>query len=46
MDTLAASPELRGRLAAEGRRTIEQSYSFEVRMGKLRAVYDGLLGGS
>ena len=40
---LLADPDLRVRLAAAGRRTIEQSYSFEVRMAKVRAVYDQLL---
>ena len=39
-----ANPELRSRLAAAGRRTIEQRYAFAVRMKKVAAVYDELLG--
>lgn len=35
--------ELRSRLAANGRRTIEERYSFAVRMQKVVAVYNGLL---
>jgi glycosyltransferase involved in cell wall biosynthesis len=35
---------LRARLAAAGRRAVERDYSFTARMGKVRAVYDGLLG--
>jgi glycosyltransferase involved in cell wall biosynthesis len=35
--------ELRRQLAVAGRETIRQRYSFEVRMEKIRAVYDGLL---
>ena len=38
------SPELRSRLAAAGRRTIEERYSFAVRMQKVAAVYDELVG--
>jgi glycosyltransferase involved in cell wall biosynthesis len=33
---------LRTRLGAAGRRTIETSYSFEIRMRKIRALYDSL----
>jgi glycosyltransferase involved in cell wall biosynthesis len=36
--------DLRARLAAAGRRTIEERYSFRVRMEKMRAVYDEVLG--
>ena len=39
-------PELRRQLALSGRDTIEQSYSFAVRMKKVRAVYDDVLGRS
>jgi glycosyltransferase involved in cell wall biosynthesis len=41
---LLADPDRRRTLAAAGRRTIEQRYSFAVRMAKVRAVYDSLLG--
>jgi glycosyltransferase involved in cell wall biosynthesis len=34
----------RARLAVAGRQTVEDGYSFATRMGKVRAVYDGLLG--
>jgi glycosyltransferase involved in cell wall biosynthesis len=34
----------RTRLGAAGRRTVADHYSFTARMGKIRAVYDGLLG--
>ena len=37
-------PELRAALAAAGRQTIEDRYSFAVRMQKVAAVYDELLG--
>ena len=40
---LLCDAELRTRLAASGRKTIEQSYTFEARMAKVRAVYDDLL---
>jgi glycosyltransferase involved in cell wall biosynthesis len=40
---LLADAELRGRLAAAGRRTIEDRYSFRVRMDKMSAVYDDVL---
>jgi glycosyltransferase involved in cell wall biosynthesis len=36
-------PELRQALAAAGRRSIDEHYSFAVRMKKVVAVYDGLL---
>jgi glycosyltransferase involved in cell wall biosynthesis len=35
---------LRARLSQAGRRTIETNYSFEIRMQKIRALYDNLLG--
>jgi glycosyltransferase involved in cell wall biosynthesis len=38
-----ADADLRARLAAAGRRTIQSRYSFEVRMEKVRGVYDRLL---
>ncbi len=41
---LAADAALRRRLAAAGRRTIEERYSFASRMQKMRAVYDRVLG--
>ena len=37
-------PGQRRELAAAGRTTIEQSYSFAARMSKVRAVYDDVLG--
>ena len=40
---LTAERTMRERFAAAGRRTIETRYSFAVRMGKLRALYDELL---
>ncbi len=40
---LLTDPTLRGRLAAAGRRVIEERYSFRARMDKVRAVYDELL---
>jgi glycosyltransferase involved in cell wall biosynthesis len=40
---LMTSAELRARLAAEGRRTIEHHYSFAVRMQRIREIYDELL---
>jgi glycosyltransferase involved in cell wall biosynthesis len=40
---LLADADLRGRLAAAGRRTVEDRYSFRVRMERMRAVYDELL---
>ena len=39
---LTAERTMRERFAAAGRRTIETRYSFAVRMGKLRALYDEL----
>jgi glycosyltransferase involved in cell wall biosynthesis len=40
---LLADAGLRARLAAAGRRVIEERYSFRARMDKMRAVYDELL---
>jgi glycosyltransferase involved in cell wall biosynthesis len=40
---MLADAELRATLAATARRTIEQRYSFRVRMDKMRAVYDDVL---
>jgi glycosyltransferase involved in cell wall biosynthesis len=37
-------PDLRSQFAAAGRRTIDARYSFAVRMKKIAAVYDDLLG--
>jgi glycosyltransferase involved in cell wall biosynthesis len=37
--------ELRSKLAAAGRRTVEERYSFAVRMQKIAAVYDEVLAG-
>jgi glycosyltransferase involved in cell wall biosynthesis len=41
---LLGDPALRRRLAAAGRRTVEDRYSFAARTDKVRAVYDELLG--
>lgn len=41
---LLADPDRRRMLAAAGRRTMEERYSFALRMAKVRAVYDSLLG--
>jgi glycosyltransferase involved in cell wall biosynthesis len=41
---LLDDPDLRARLAAAGRRTVETGYSFLARMRAIRAIYDGLLG--
>jgi glycosyltransferase involved in cell wall biosynthesis len=41
---LLTDPDLRGRFRQEGRRTVENRYSFAVRMERLRASYDRLLG--
>jgi len=41
---LLADADLRGRLAACGRRTVEEKFSFPVRMERVRAVYDRVLG--
>jgi glycosyltransferase involved in cell wall biosynthesis len=46
LGTLLADSELRRRLAAAGRRTIEERYSFATRMDRVRAVYDELLDGT
>jgi glycosyltransferase involved in cell wall biosynthesis len=40
---LLTDANLRARLAAAGRRRIEDGYSFRVRMDKMRSVYDELL---
>lgn len=40
---LAGNPEERARLAAAGRKTIVEKYSFAVRMEKIRGIYDELL---
>ena len=40
---LACSPELRARLAAAGRTTVETRYSFAARMAKMRALYDEMI---
>jgi glycosyltransferase involved in cell wall biosynthesis len=45
VEWLAASAELRAGMARVGRGTIEQRYSFARRMEKIRALYDGLVGG-
>ena len=44
LSRLLTDPELRQRLAAAGRRRIEESYSFALRMEKMRRVYDQVLG--
>ena len=41
---LATDAPFRGRLAAAGRRTVEERYSFAARMDRVAAVYDELLG--
>jgi glycosyltransferase involved in cell wall biosynthesis len=41
---LLRDPDLCGRLARAGRRTVEADYSFAVRMDKLRLLYDRMLG--
>lgn len=41
---LVRDAELRARLAIEGRRTIEARFSFAVRMEKVHAVYQRVLG--
>jgi glycosyltransferase involved in cell wall biosynthesis len=40
---LLTSDDLRRTLAREGRKTIEERYSFRARMDKMRAVYDDVL---
>jgi glycosyltransferase involved in cell wall biosynthesis len=40
---LVADEVLRNRLAAAGRKTVEEKFSFQVRMDKIRAIYDLLL---
>jgi glycosyltransferase involved in cell wall biosynthesis len=43
---LVADEALRVRLGRRGRETIERDYTFEARMGRIRALYDELLGRS
>lgn len=42
--TLLGDKPFRERLARAGRETVERKYSFAVRMRKIRAIYDDLLG--
>jgi len=44
LERLLGDAGLRERLAENARRTIEDRYSFALRMAKVRAIYDGLLG--
>jgi glycosyltransferase involved in cell wall biosynthesis len=44
MSRLLSDPEARARLGQSGRRTVEESFSFRVRMEKIRAIYDQVLG--
>ncbi|HTU93910.1 MAG TPA: glycosyltransferase [Gemmataceae bacterium] len=44
INRLCDDAALRTRLSQAGRQTIETSYSFEIRMRKIRALYDDLLG--
>ncbi len=44
LSRLLGDAELRARLAAAGRRTVEGEFAFATRMNKVRAVYDALLG--
>jgi glycosyltransferase involved in cell wall biosynthesis len=41
---LLRDADLRARLAAAGRRTVENDYSFAARMEKIAGIYDSLLG--
>jgi glycosyltransferase involved in cell wall biosynthesis len=41
---LLGDPALRGRLGQAGRATVEADYSFDMRMQKIAAIYDDLLG--
>ena len=43
VERMAGDAALRTRLALAGRSTVEERYSFEVRMQKIRAIYDQLL---
>jgi len=44
LSKLLGDCELRQRLAAAGRQLVEQRFSFAVRMQRIRAIYDKLLG--
>ena len=44
IESLVSDPARREKLAAAGRTTIEQSYSFLLRMQKMARVYDAVLG--
>ena len=44
IDRLLNDRMLRARIATAGRRTVEKSYSFAVRMVRIRELYDRLLG--
>ena len=44
LSTLLSDRPLRERLARAGRETVEKKYSFAVRMQKILAIYDDLLG--
>jgi glycosyltransferase involved in cell wall biosynthesis len=44
LSRLLSDPALRARFREAGRRTVETRFSFEIRMRKVRAVYDDLLG--
>jgi glycosyltransferase involved in cell wall biosynthesis len=44
LSSLICDPERRCRLGLAGRSTIETDHSFEVRMRKIRDIYDNLLG--
>ena len=46
LSRLLSNEALRNQFAAAGHRTIEEQYSFERRMQKVAAVYDGLLTGN
>ncbi len=44
LERLIHDAEMRQQLSHNARETIESKYSFRVRMDKIRAIYDGLLG--
>jgi glycosyltransferase involved in cell wall biosynthesis len=46
LERLLSDPELRERLRISGRRAVVTRHGFEVRMGRIRAIYDALLSGS